>query len=69
MDTLVAITANSLVCSLLLSQLVRLFKRRKARHLSIGLLLLMLPATLCWAIFGYLEGKQLMFCAVLEHPC
>jgi uncharacterized protein with PQ loop repeat len=61
MDTLVAIFANSLVCALLFSQLVRLYKGRKARHLSIGLLVLLLPATLCWAIFGYLESKQLMF--------
>ncbi len=61
MDTLVAIFANSLVCSLLLSQLIRLCKGKKARYLSTGLLLLMLPATLCWAVFGYLEGKQLMF--------
>ena len=61
MDTLVAMFANSLICSLLLSQLVRLFRKRKARYLSIGLLLLLLPATLCWAVFGWLEGKQVMF--------
>lgn len=61
MDTLVAIFANSLVSSLLLFQSIRLLKRRKARYLSVGLLLLMLPATLCWAVFGWLESKQIMF--------
>lgn len=60
MDTLVAIFANSLVSSLLLFQSIRLLKRRKARYLSVGLLLLMLPATFCWAVFGYLESKQIM---------
>ncbi|AXY74394.1 hypothetical protein D3H65_10570 [Paraflavitalea soli] len=60
MDTLVAIFANSLVSSLLLFQSIRLLKRRKARFLSIGLLLLMLPATLCWAVFGYLDNKDVM---------
>jgi|GEM_PF-1206739 len=60
MDTLVAIFANSLVSSLLLFQSIRLLKKRKARYLSVGLLLLMLPATLCWAVFGYLENKQIM---------
>lgn len=61
MDTLVAMFANALVSCLLLTQLVRLFKGRKARHLSIGLLLLLLPATLCWAAFGWMEGRNLMF--------
>lgn len=61
MDTLVAIFANSLVCSLLLSQSFRMLRKRKARYLSTGLLLLMLPATLCWTVFGWMESKQLMF--------
>lgn len=63
MDTLVAIFANSLVCSLLLFQSIRMLRRRKARYLSIGLLLLMLPATLCWTVFGFMENKHIMFLA------
>ncbi|MDF2189117.1 hypothetical protein [Paraflavitalea sp. CAU 1676] len=61
MDTLVAIFANSLVSSLLLFQSIRLLRKRKARYLSVSLLLLMLPATLCWTVFGWLESKQVMF--------
>jgi uncharacterized protein with PQ loop repeat len=60
MDTLVAIFANSLVSSLLLFQSIRLLKKRKARYLSVGILVLMMPATLCWTIFGWMEGKQIM---------
>lgn len=61
MDTLVAIFANSLICSLLLFQTVRMLRKRKARYLSTSLLLLMLPATTCWTVFGWLENKQVMF--------
>lgn len=61
MDTLVAIFANALVSSLLLFQSIRILRGRKARYLSVGLLLLMLPATLCWTVFGWLESKQIVF--------
>jgi uncharacterized protein with PQ loop repeat len=60
MDTLFGMLANTLICLVLLPQMIRLFKGKKARYLSIGLLLAMIPAALCWGAFGWLENKQLM---------
>ena len=60
METLFGILANSMICLFLLPQLIRLCKRKRARYISFGLLLLVLPATLCWAVFGWLEQENLV---------
>lgn len=66
MDTLVALAANTLICLILVPQLIRLYKKKRARHVSLWLLLLVLPATLTWGIFGWLENKQLVVaCSVM----
>lgn len=61
MDAVFAILANSLVCLLLVPQLIRLFKGKKARNLSLLLLILILPVTLCWCVFGWLDQQRLIF--------
>jgi uncharacterized protein with PQ loop repeat len=61
MDAQIAIFANSLVCFVLVPQMIRLFRKKKARYLSVSTLLLMLPATTCWTIFAWLEHSQLVF--------
>lgn len=60
MDNLVALASNALICLVLLPQLIRLFKKKKARYLSVGLLMLIMPATLCWGVFGYLEHQHMI---------
>ncbi len=60
MDTLVALAANTLICLILLPQLIRLFKRKKARYLSTWLLVLMIPTALSWGVFGWLEHQNMV---------
>lgn len=61
MDAQIAIFANSLVCFVLLPQMIRLLRKKKARYLSVSTLLLMLPATVCWTVFAWLDHSQLIF--------
>jgi uncharacterized protein with PQ loop repeat len=60
MDNLVALASNTLICLVLLPQLIRLFKKKKARYLSFWLLVLIMPATLCWGVFGWLEHQNMI---------
>jgi uncharacterized protein with PQ loop repeat len=60
MDTLVALAANALICVILLPQLIRLFKKKKARYLSTWLLVLIMPTALSWGVFGWLEHQNMV---------
>jgi uncharacterized protein with PQ loop repeat len=61
MDTVFAIMANSLICLLLVPQMIRLARKKKARNLSLVLLILILSVTLCWCVFGWLDQQRLIF--------
>jgi len=61
MDPFVALISNTLICIVLLPQMIRLFKKKKARYLSFWLLVLIMPATICWGVFGWLEHQNMVF--------
>lgn len=65
MDNLVALASNALICLVLLPQLIRLFKKKKAHYLSFWLLVLIMPATLCWGVFGWLEHQNVIVASSL----
>jgi uncharacterized protein with PQ loop repeat len=67
MDTLVALAANALICVILLPQLIRLFKKKKARYLSTWLLVLIMPTALSWGVFGWLEHQNMVVASSATH--
>lgn len=61
--TLIGIAASVLTAISLLPQLIKLIKEKKAEHLSLVMLLILLGGLMLWVVYGWLKKDYIIIIA------